>query len=67
MNNSVLGKAMENVNNHRDIKFLRTNCLVSEPNYHIQTIFPDNVLAIEMKRTQILMYKPVYYGTKVKQ
>ena len=38
MNNSVFGKSMENVRNHRDIKLLTTDkrrsILVSEPNYH---------------------------------
>ena len=38
MNNSVFGKTIENVRNHRDIKLVTTNerrrNLVSEPNYH---------------------------------
>ena len=38
MNNSVFGKLMENVRNHRDIKLVtsdkRRKRLVSEPNYH---------------------------------
>ena len=38
MNNSVFGKTMENVRNHRDIKLVtsekRKKRLVSEPNYH---------------------------------
>ena len=38
MNNSVFGKTMENVRNHRDIKLVTTDerrrNLVSEPNYH---------------------------------
>ena len=38
MNNSVFGKTMENVKNHRDIKLVTTEKktlkLVSEPNYH---------------------------------
>ena len=38
MNNSVFGKTMENVRNHRDIKLVTTNKqrnkFVSEPNYH---------------------------------
>ena len=38
MNNSVFGKTMENVRNHRDIKLVTTDkrrsILASEPNYH---------------------------------
>ena len=38
MNNSVFGKTMENVRNHRDIRLvttdIRRNKVVSEPNYH---------------------------------
>ena len=38
MNNSVFGKTMENVRNHRDTKLLTSNKrrkqLVSEDNYH---------------------------------
>ena len=38
MNNSVFGKTMENVRNHRDIKLITTDKrrkrLVSEPDYH---------------------------------
>ena len=38
MNNSIFGKAMENIRKHKDIKLVTTNKkrrkLVSEPNYH---------------------------------
>ena len=36
--------------------------MVSKPNYHTIKNFSDNLLAIEMKRTHILMKKPVYLG-----
>ena len=43
MNNTVFGKAMENVRKHRDIKLVTTkrgiNYLVSEPNYHTKKFF----------------------------
>ena len=49
---------------HRDIKLVtterRVNCFVSEPNYHATKSFTKYLLAIEMKKTQILMNKPAY-------
>ena len=54
MNNSAFGKSRENVKKHRDIKLITTykrrNQLVSEPNYHQTKYFPEDLLAIEMKR-----------------
>ena len=69
MNNSVFGKTMENVRNHRDIKLVTTderrNKLVSEPNYHKTKYFSENLLAIEMRKTKIKMNKPVYLGQAI--
>ena len=60
INNAVFGKAMENV----DIKLVTTerrrNYLVPEPNYYTTKFFTENLLAIEMKKTEITMKKPVY-------
>ena len=57
----ALGKTMENVRKHRDIKLVTTdkrrNQLVSEPNYHITKQFSENLLAIEMKKTKVKMNK----------
>ena len=39
--------------------------MVSEPNYHNAKIFTENVLAIGMKKTEILMDKPVCLGLSV--
>ena len=62
MNNSVSGKTMENVIKHRDNKLVTTdkrrNQLVSEPNYNPTEWFSKNLLAIEMKKIKIKMYKP---------
>ena len=69
MNNTDFGKAMENVIKHRDIKFVTTNrrrnYLVLEPDYHTKKCFQDNSLTIEIKRTQILMNKTVYFGISI--
>ena len=69
INNSVFGKTMENMSNHRDIKLVTTNerrnKLVSEPNYHTSKQFSENLLAIEMKKTKVKMNKPVYLGQAI--
>ena len=43
----------------------RKNYLVSELNYHTTKFFTENLLAIEMKKTQILMNKPIYLVSSV--
>ena len=69
MNNSVFGKTMESVRKYRDIELVTTekrrNVLVSEPNYHSTKFFIENLLAIEMRLTQIFMNKLVYWGISI--
>ena len=69
MNNAVFGKTMENLRKHRDIKLIiterRRNYLVSESNYHTAKFFTVDLLAIEMKKTQILTNKRVYLGLSI--
>ena len=43
----------------------RRNYLVTEPNYHTTKLFTEYILAIEMKKTEILMNKPVYLRLSV--
>ena len=66
MNNSVFGKKMKNVRNHRDVKLVtsdkRRKQLVSEPNYHSHKTFSEHLMAIQMKKTRIKMIKPIYLG-----
>ena len=56
------GKMLEN----RDIKLVTTeskgNYLVSEPSCHTTKFFTENLLAIEMKKTQILINKTLCSG-----
>ena len=60
---------MENVRKHRNIKLATTkrrkNYLASEPNYHTKNFFKENLVAIEMKKAQITMNKPVYLGLSI--
>ena len=68
MNNAVYGKTMENVREHRDIKLVITDKrLVSEPNYHTTKWFSEilAILAIEMKKTEVKINKPIYLGLSI--
>ena len=69
MNNSVFGKTMENVRNHRDIKLVTSDKtrkrLVLEHNYHSHKKCSDHLMAIEMKKTRIKMNKPIYLGASI--
>ena len=64
MNNSVFGKTMENVRNHRDIKLVTTNKqrskFTSEPNYHSTKYISKDLLIMEMKKVEVKMNKPIY-------
>ena len=67
--NVVFGKTMEKMRKHRDIKLVTTerkrNCLVSERNYLTTKFFTENLSAIEIEKTKILMNKPVYLGISI--
>ena len=69
MNNSVFGKTMKNVRNHRDIKLVtsdkRRKRLVSEPYYHLHKTFLEHLMAIEMKKIRVKMIKPLYLGRSI--
>ena len=69
MNDAVFGKTVKHVRKYRDIKLVTTErrkiYLVSEPNYLAAKFFAENLLAIEMRKTQVIMNKPVYLGLSI--
>ena len=69
MNNAVFGKTMKNMRKYRGIKLVvterRRNYLVSKPNYHTTNFFTENILTTEMRKTQILINKPVYLALSI--
>ena len=69
MNNSIFREIMENKKKHGDIELLTTdkrrNQLVSEPSYHTTKWLPEDLLAIETKKTKVRMNKRVYLGLSV--
>ena len=60
---------MENKRQHRIIKLVTTerrkNYLVTEPSYHTKKVLSENLLAIEMRKTKILISNPVYLDLSI--
>ena len=54
MNNAIFGKTERT-----------RNYLESEPNYHTKKFLTENLLATEMKKTEIIMNKPVCLGLSI--
>ena len=69
MNNSVSGKTMENVRNRRVIALVvkeeRRKKLVSAPNYDSCKQFSDSLMTIEIRKTEVLMDKPIALGQTI--
>ena len=69
MNNSVFGKTMEDVRNHRDIKLVATDKqrhkYASEPNYHSTKYISEDLVIMEIKKTEVKMNKPIYLGQAI--
>ena len=66
INNSVFDKLIENVRKQRDTKLVvteqRRKKLVFQPNYASCTTFSDYLMAIEMRKTHVLMDKLILVG-----
>ena len=69
MNNSVFGKTMKNIRNHRAVKLVvkeeRRKKLVSAPNYDSCWQFSDSLMPTEMRKTEVLMDKPIAVGQAI--
>ena len=69
MNRAVFGKTIENVRKYRDIKPVTTErrrkYLASELDYHITRFFTENLLAIEMQKSEILTNKLIHLGYSI--
>ena len=69
MNNSVFQKTMEILGKHRDIRLVSTDrkkCrLLAEPNYHATKWSLENLLAIDMNKTDCKIDKLVFLGRSI--
>ena len=69
MNNSVFGKTMENIRQHRNIglvtteeKYLHT---VMKPNFESGVLFGENLMGCEMGKIKVVMNKLVHLGQAI--
>lgn len=72
LNNAIFGKTMENIRSRVDIKLAKkwngkcgARMLIAKPNFKQYRIFNENLVAIELSKTNILMDKPIAVGMSV--
>ena len=69
MNNAVFGKTMENIRKHMDVKLVpdgrKFNRLTSKPNFKSFKIFSNDLVAVNMTKTEIKLIKPTYVGMSI--
>ena len=71
MNNSVFGKTMENLRKRVNVKLVRADeddrlrRLIASPSYARANIFDNDLAAIRMHKSRLLLNRPVYVGMSV--
>ncbi|XP_057656839.1 uncharacterized protein LOC130894211 [Diorhabda carinulata] len=71
-NNAVFGKTMENIRKHRIVKLVKTwngrydaKNLISSVRFHSRTVFNENLIAVELTKSELVFNKPLYVGMTV--
>ncbi|XP_051162409.1 uncharacterized protein LOC127282278 [Leptopilina boulardi] len=72
MNNAVYGKTMENVRKYVNVKLVTkwegrygAEALIVKANFQSRSIFSENLIAVELRRLEVLFNKPIYVGLTV--
>ena len=69
MNNSVFGKTMENIRNHKNIKLITNEKkylkYTMKPNFKDGDKFSEHLMWVQMGKIEIKMNKPVYLGQAI--
>ena len=71
MNNSVFGKTMENLRKRVDVKLVRLHeedklgCLIASPAFARANIFDNNLMAIQVHKSRVVLIRPVFVGMSI--
>ena len=72
MNNAVFGKTLENKRKHVDVRLVTKwpgrfgmETMIAKPNFHSRAIFDENLVAVQLNKTEICLDKPIYVGFSV--
>ncbi|XP_058029287.1 uncharacterized protein LOC131193286 [Ahaetulla prasina] len=71
MNNSVFGKTMENLRKRVNVKLVRANeekelrSLIASPAFAQANIFDDNLIAIQVHKSRLLLNQPICVGMSI--
>ena len=69
MNNSTIGKSLQNDRNHEDIRITtswkQAERLIAKNTFQRATVFSENLAAIHMKKTSTTLKQPIYLGFTV--
>ena len=69
MNNAVFGKTMENLRKRVNLELVHTERrlkkLCAKPNFEAVTIFNEDLAAVNLKKTQLFLNRPIYVGFSI--
>jgi hypothetical protein len=72
MINAIFGKTIENIRKRCDVKLITkwygrygAQALISKPEFKACTIFNENLIAVELNKTEIFFNKPIYIGMAI--
>ena len=71
MNNSVIEKTMENLRKRVDVKLIRASeedklrRLIASPAFAMASIFDDDLAAIQVHKSRLVLNRPVYVGMSI--
>ena len=71
MNNAVYGKTMENLRRRVNVKLVRSHeedklrRLIASPSFARANIFDDDLAAVQMHKSRLVLNRPVYVGMSI--